>query len=150
MALIYGSIENNTKALLHNIAKNDPVPISPHRAGGRGINLKTAYIQTPRSRGDSPKEIHPSNQGISFGEKGAGRRKIEVQARFDVNFIVSCRFDCFTSMKPYRHLEPKASDGAAARTARIAYAPTLPPFGLQSGGQRFRNKEPERRGKAVG
>ena len=35
------------------------------------------------------------------------------------------------------------------RTARIAYAPTLPPFGLQSGGRRFRKKEPERRGKAV-
>ena len=35
------------------------------------------------------------------------------------------------------------------RTARIAYAPTLPPFGPQSGGRRFRKKEPERRGKAV-
>ena len=79
---------------------------------GRDFNLKTAYIQTPRLRGDSPKEIQPSTKGISFGEKGAGKRKIEVQALFDVNFIVSCLFNCFTSMKPYKHLEPKGSDGA--------------------------------------
>ena len=36
--------------------------------------------------------------------------------------------------------KPKASDGAAARTARIAYAPTLPPFGLQSGGSQISHK----------
>ena len=77
-----------------------------------GGNIITAYIQTPRLRGGSPKEIQLSNKGISFGEKGAGKRKIEAQARFDVNYIVLCCDDRFTSMKPYKRLEPKASDGA--------------------------------------
>ena len=102
----------NTKALLRYKAKNDHVPILSYGAGGWDFNLKTAYIQTPRLRGDSPKEIQSSSQGISFGEKGAGKRKIEAQARLDVNFIVSCRFDCFTSIKPYKRLEPRGSDGA--------------------------------------
>ena len=76
--------------------------------------IKSNRITTPRSRGASPKEIQPSNQGISFGEKGAGKRKIEAQARFDVNFMASCRFDCFNSMKPYKRLEPRGSNGAVA------------------------------------
>ena len=77
-----------------------------------GVNIITAYIQTPRSRGDSPKKIQPSIKGISFGEEGAGKRKIEAQARFDVYYIVLCCDDRFTSMKPYKRLVPKASDGA--------------------------------------
>ena len=76
--------------------------------------FKIGSITPPRSRGASPKEIQPSNQGISFGEKGAGKRKIEAQARFDVNFMASCRFDCFNSMKPYKRLEPRGSNGAVA------------------------------------
>ena len=59
--------------------------------GGWGFNLKTAYIQTPRSRGDSPKEIQPSIKGISFGEKGAGKRKIGAPPRLYVYLLVECR-----------------------------------------------------------
>ena len=75
-------------------------------------------IIPPRLRGASPKEIQQSNKGISFGEKGAGKRKIEAQARLDVNFIVSCRFDCFTSIRPYKRLEPEVSDGAVVAMKR--------------------------------
>ena len=80
-----------------------------------GIKVYSLYtIIPPRLRGDSPKEIQPSNKGISFGEKGAGKRKIEAQARFDVYYIVLCCDDRFTSMKPYKRLVPKPSNGAVA------------------------------------
>ena len=88
---------------------------SPYHHMGRvgGVNIITAYIQTPRFSGDSPKEIQPSNKGISFGEEGAGKRKIEAQAQFDVNCIVSYSFGCFASTKLYKRLEPIGSNGAA-------------------------------------
>ena len=59
--------------------------------GGRGFNIITAYIQSPRFSGDSPKEIHLSNQRICFGEKGAGKRKIGAHRRFYVYLLVECR-----------------------------------------------------------
>ena len=68
----------------------------------------------------------PSNKEISFGEKGAGKRKIEAQVQLDVNFIVSCCFDSFTSTKLHKRLEPKGSDGAATGEKCIPYS-TDPP-----------------------
>ena len=48
-------------------------------------------INTPRSRGDSPKEIESSIKGIPFGEKGAGKSKIGAHRRFYVYLLVECR-----------------------------------------------------------
>ena len=59
-------------------------PPYPHMGRVGGVNIITAYIHTPRKRGDSPKEIQSSSQGISFGEKGAGKRKIGAHPRLYV------------------------------------------------------------------
>ena len=55
------------------------------------IRSEATRINTPRLRGDSPKEIQQSNQGISFGEKGAGKRKIGAHPRLYVYLSVECR-----------------------------------------------------------
>ena len=54
-------------------------------------NGQTYRLITPRLRGASPKEIQQSNKGISFGEKGAGKRKIAAHRRFYVHLFVECR-----------------------------------------------------------
>ena len=57
-----------------------------------GIKIDSLYMTIPpRLRGGSPKEIQQSNKGISFGEKGAGKRKIGAHRRFYVYLLVECR-----------------------------------------------------------
>ena len=89
--------------------------------------IKSNRIIPPRSRGGSPKEIQQSIKGISFGEKGAGKRKIGAHRRFYVNFLVECRVISQFFAKTFKCHKPKASDGAAGGGKRIAYSTDPPP-----------------------
>ena len=99
--------------------------------------IKSYRLIPPRSRGGSPKEIQQSNKGISFGEKGAGKRKIGAHRRFYVNFLVECRVISQFFAKTFKCHKPKASDGAVKVYSILDRSASV-------GGRRFCGKEPQR------